>query len=124
MRERLARGYISASAENGGWDDPDEPVVVSERDWLAAIAIAKRIYADYLDLMSRAGPEDDHLYAAVELFVDSHDYDPDNLLRYAVSRGINIITVGDLYGLSDAVYALLWAYTEAEVLAETPEPLD
>lgn len=41
-RERLARGYSSASAESDG-DDPNDPVVVSEQDWLAAIAIAKSI---------------------------------------------------------------------------------
>ncbi|WP_163058144.1 hypothetical protein [Acidithiobacillus ferrooxidans] len=122
-RERLARGYSSASAESDG-DDPNDPVVVSEQDWLAAIAIAKRIYADYLDhldRMSGSGPKDAYLYsAAVELFVDSHDYDPANLLRYATSRGINIISVSDVNDLDSAVYALLWAYTEAEVFVETP----
>ena len=155
MRERLARGYSSASAES--YDDPDEPVIVSEPDWLAAIAIAKRIYADYLDHLdhldrmsrsggpkylynaaielfvdmgyldgtSRSGPKDACLYsAAVELFVDSHDYDPDNLLRYATSRGINITSVSDVNDLHSAVYALLWAYTEAEDFVEVPDLLD
>ena len=127
MRERLARGYSSAFAESNGWNDPDEPVVVPEPDWLAAIAIAKRIYADYLDhldRMSGSGPKDAYLYAAVELFVDSHDYDPANILSYATSRGINITSVSDVNDLHSAVYALLWAYTEAEVLVETPDLLD
>ena len=154
VRERLARGYSSAFAESDGWDDLDEPVVVPEPDWLAAIAIAKRIYADYLDHLdrmsrsggpkylynaaielfvdmgyldgtSRSGPKDACLYsAAVELFVDSHDYDPDNLLRYATSRGINITSVSDVNDLHSAVYALLWAYTEAEDLVETSDLLD
>ena len=126
VRERLARGYSSASAES--WDDPDEPVIVSEPDWLAAIAIAKRIYADYLDhldRMSGSGPKDAYLHsAAVELFVGSHDYDPANLLRYAASRGINIPSVRDVNDLHSAVYALLWAYTEAEDFVETPDLLD
>ncbi len=124
VRERLARGHSSASAESDGFD-PDEPVVVSEPDWLAAIALAKRIYADYLDLMSGSGPKDAYLYsAAVELFVDSHDYDLANILSYASSRGINITSVSDVNDLHSAVYALLWAYTEAEVFVETPELLD
>ena len=119
-RERLARGYSSASAESDG-DDPNDPVVVSEQDWLAAIAIAKRIYSDYLDQKSRFGPGDVRRndYTPVELFVDRDDYAPDNLPSYAATHRINIAPGGAVDGICDAVYALLWAYTEAEILADT-----
>lgn len=120
VRERLARGYSSVYAESDG-DDPNEPVVVSEQDWLAAIAIAKRIYVDYLDQKSRFGPGDDRHndYTPVELFVDRDDYAPVNILRYAASHGINIAAARDMSGVYGAVYALLWAYTDAEILADT-----
>ena len=72
VRERLARGYSSASAESDG-DDPNEPVVVSEQDWLAAIAIAKRIYVDCQDHKLLFSPDDVYdrrtEYTPVEQFV-------------------------------------------------------
>jgi len=119
VRDRLARGYNSVCAESNG-DDPNEPVVVSDQDWLAAIAIAKRIYVDCQDHKLLFSPDDVYdrrtEYTPVEQFVDGldgYDYTPPNLLSYACSRGINIAPDVDVDGIYDAVYALLWAYTEA-----------